>query len=105
MDNLLEKLETNQANTREEGWTHRDPPTGTSSSIGATPSTSEDEKLPTEAPTKAQPEEPVLTRKLQHIEKRKLTKPTPDEWKYIKDYLLEEGQCHLQWLRDSSKRL
>src|SRR5207248_11117923 len=57
MDNLLEKLETNQADTGEEGWTHWDPPTGTSSSIGTTPSTSEDEKLPTEVPTKAQPEE------------------------------------------------
>ena len=79
MDNLLEKLETNQADTGEEGWTYQDLPIGTSSSIGATPSISKDEKLPIEAPTKAQPEEPVLTRKPQHIEKRKLTKPTSNE--------------------------
>src|SRR6184192_4024928 len=103
IDNLLEKLETNQADTREEGWTHQDSPTGTSSNIGTTPSTSKDEKLLTEAPTKAQLEEPVLTHKTQHIEKRKLIKPTPDEWKYIEDYPLQEGQCHLQWLRDSSE--
>ena len=103
MDNLLEKLETNQADTGEEGQTHQDPPIGTSSSISATPSTSKDEKLLIEAPTKAQPEELVLTHKLQCIEKRKLTKPTLDEWKYIKDYPLQKGRRHLQWLRDLSE--
>src|SRR5207248_5656427 len=60
MDNLLKKLETNQADTREEGWTYQDPPIGTSRSIGAIPSTSKDEKLPIEVPIKAQLEEPVL---------------------------------------------